>query len=503
MFQNTLEWLAWRADGIGSSDGPALMGKSKYKSKLNLWKEKFHKIIEEQNVEPNFIQAKGHRLEVVCRGIFEFRTGREWKPKLFTHSEFPWIRASMDGWNEELREGWECKYMGKDLYLALIDTTKSILERVPAVYLDQICHQFLVTNAVAITLSGVNDTIEVDEAGNPVKIFAHLRIPLTDELKTYIQTVYMPALFDFWKSIQDGVEPEPEKVDAVKIENEALGQLVMKYAELDKDEKKYKNLKEKCKELIFKHPARSHTKMEYLGNSIQLVPGGFDTDYKGALEAFFSWIHQLKTAYLNFELTNDDVANSISSFPDKPNMEKYMKARADSFKVTVKKEKKDDKGKDNAGGIPGGDGQKELTTMATGNSGNDGDLSKESSTGNDSSAPLSDSSASVPNADVGHIPPKKVNDDQFDFVNPVTKKRPRGWDKKEIAEKIKYCIKESKATGIGAANAKIFLDFAEKMESYLDSLPPVAEPVDKAKEMADKLLSEETVGGITFSKETV
>lgn len=496
MFQNTLEWLAWRADGIGSSDGPALMGKSKYKSKLNLWKEKFHKIIEEQNVEPNFIQAKGHRLEVVCRGIFEFRTGREWKPKLFTHSEFPWIRASMDGWNEELKEGWECKYMGKDLYLALIDTTKSILERIPAVYLDQICHQFLVTGAIAITLSGVNDTIEVDEAGNPVKIFAHLRIPLTDELKTYIQNVYMVELFAFWKSIQDGVEPEPEKVDAVKIENEALGQLVMKYAELDKDEKKYKNLKEKCKELIFKHPARSHTKMEYNGNNIQLVPGGFDTDYKGALEAFFSWIHQLKTAALNFEINQHDVWQSITGFPDKPNMEKYMKARADSFKVTVKKEKKDEKEKANTNGIPGDVSGGTPDALATGNSETNG---TKPVSGNDSSNESSNADASVPT--VGHIPPNKVNDDQFDFVNPVTKKRPRGWDKKEIKDKISYCIKESKATGIGAANAKIFLDFAEKMESYLDSLPPVAEPVDKAKELADKILSEETVGGITFSKE--
>lgn len=495
IMQNTFQWLEWRAQGIGSSDGPALMGKSKYKSKLNLWKEKFHKIIEEQNVEPNFIQAKGHRLEVVTRGIFEFRTGREWKPKLFTHKDYPWIRASMDGWNDEINEGWECKYMGKDLYLALIDTAKSILERIPAVYLDQICHQFLVSGANAITLSGVNDTIEVDEMGNKVKIFAHLRIPMTDELKTYISDVYWPALTAFWESIQNGVEPEPEKVDAITIDNEALGQLVVKYAEIDKEEKKYKGMKEKCKELIFKHPARTHTKMEYLGNSIQLVPGGFDTDYKGALEAFFSWVHQLKTAYLNFELTNDDVANSISSFPDKPNMEKYMKARNDSFKVTVKKEKKDDKAKLN--GVLGDNGKSETDAMANGVHENDGIGENKKM---DNEAAYNEGASAI----VGHIPARKVNDDQFDFVNPKTKQRPRGWRNKTVQDKIQYCIKEAKTIGIGAANAKIFLDFAEKMEEYLDSLPPETKPVDPTIALADQLLKDrdaETVGGITFSKE--
>lgn len=438
IFQNTIEWLQWRVLGIGSSDGPIIMGKSKFKTKLELWNEKFNKIVKEDD-EPNFIQKKGHRLEVYVRGIMEFRTGREWKPKLFTHEKFPFMRASLDGWNEEIREGWECKYMGQEMFLNLMDLKKSIMERIPEEYLDQICHQFFVTNANAITLSGVCDTLEVDEAGNKLKTVGHLRIPLTEELKNYIVEKYAPAAFAFWESIQKGEKPEEEKRDVVEITDADLQEKILKYAELHAQENKIKNEKDDFKRLIYSHPARTHGNMIYKGHKIYIMAGAQETDYKAAFKDFCSWLHQLKTAALNFEIDMNTVWQSITSFPDQPNLEKYITTKKDSLVIRTGKPPK---------------------------------------------------TAAEEGLDfkVGHVPPKKHNDDPYDFILPTTGRRPVNWVKKSIPERIEYLEKHiKKEKDISELDRKMINDFIELMSKML---PPEPEP-KTAEQIVDEVLNEE------------
>ena len=75
MEQNTTEWLNYRREGIGASDASIIMGKSKYKTIQELWEEKTG-LVEPDN-KTNFIQKKGHDLEIKARYFIELETGKD------------------------------------------------------------------------------------------------------------------------------------------------------------------------------------------------------------------------------------------------------------------------------------------------------------------------------------------------------------------------------------------------------------------------------------------
>ena len=95
------EWLKLRHDGIGGSDVAAVMGISKYKSPLKVYKEKLGLVHEEQS--GNVFIKKGKDLEALIRDQYVVPYMYE-KGYYVKHPEFmiingtcPWLRANLDG----------------------------------------------------------------------------------------------------------------------------------------------------------------------------------------------------------------------------------------------------------------------------------------------------------------------------------------------------------------------------------------------------------------------
>lgn len=91
--QGTAEWLRWRADGIGGSDAPSIMGVSPYASAAKLLREKLG--IDQR--EQTFAMRRGSRLEEQARRAVEDASGHLFEPACMQSFDRPWMRASLDG----------------------------------------------------------------------------------------------------------------------------------------------------------------------------------------------------------------------------------------------------------------------------------------------------------------------------------------------------------------------------------------------------------------------
>lgn len=149
MEQGSKDWLEWRQQGIGSSDAPVIMGVSPYKKLQRLWEEKLG--LTKQR-ESTFIMRRGNRMEPVARAAYELETGMRMPPAVGFHSEFPFLRVSLDGFNEDANILLEIKYAGKKDHALAIDG------KVPDKYWPQIQHQLLVTGALEAHYFSYNES---------------------------------------------------------------------------------------------------------------------------------------------------------------------------------------------------------------------------------------------------------------------------------------------------------------------------------------------------------
>jgi putative phage-type endonuclease len=199
MQQNTDSWEKWRQEGIGSSDAPVIMGVSPWKTPLQLWEEK---IGIRQGFQGNNATIRGHQMEPKARAAFELEMGIEFIPMVAEHFNFPYMRASLDGWNAEEQAVLEIKCPGKEDH----DLAKS--GKVPEKYWPQLQHQLFVTGGKVAYYYSYDG-----ESG--------ITIPV------YPDHEYMKQLFekeqDFWEMVVNKKQPEPSSKDAVILEeNEAL-----------------------------------------------------------------------------------------------------------------------------------------------------------------------------------------------------------------------------------------------------------------------------------------
>lgn len=92
------EWKLWRRYGIGGSDAPIILGYSKYKSILQLWKEKTGREMCEEECEdgPSYF---GHVFESVIKKEFMKRTGLKVRARndMLQSEEYPFMLADLDG----------------------------------------------------------------------------------------------------------------------------------------------------------------------------------------------------------------------------------------------------------------------------------------------------------------------------------------------------------------------------------------------------------------------
>lgn len=269
LIQNTPEWLAWRHKGIGASEANIIMGVSLHKTPLELWKEKTNPVEKkEDDKNMRFICDKGHILEEVARKNYELETFMDWKPKLVEYGEETRLRASLDGWGEELNAVWECKYMGAEKYKALKNNDLPVRERVPKEYWPQLMHQVMVTGADQVHLTGIIDHKVNKELDKHETDQFTLSFNVGGEHVIYIEKELLPKLIEFIGFVDNKIKPTVSKDDSVQSKDAELGKLLTKYksvkTKLSKLEKEEKELKKQ----IFGITLKIHNRVDCKGYKI-------------------------------------------------------------------------------------------------------------------------------------------------------------------------------------------------------------------------------------------
>jgi len=167
------EWLEWRRQGIGASDAAAILNISPWVSRLQLWKEKVLGIQQKDNP----FMARGRALEDEALGCFMMETGFFLDSQVQkVHPEREWMRATLDGWNEQDRILVEVK-------------VKALDDEIPKHYYAQVQHQMEVV--------GVPSMFYYSYDGNRGKI---LKI---DKNPSFIETL-IEEEERFWEWVQRG-----------------------------------------------------------------------------------------------------------------------------------------------------------------------------------------------------------------------------------------------------------------------------------------------------------
>ena len=144
-----------RRAGVGSSDSPIIMGFSGYKTPYQLYRDKLGLDSDTEDKETE-LQYWGNQLEPLI--VSHFRRLHDVDvtlPDTLVSKEYPHMRANLDGWipewNAVLEVKCSDKYMRNEWGVDGTDT-------IPMLYLVQVAHQCIVTNAdkgiIAVLIGG-------------------------------------------------------------------------------------------------------------------------------------------------------------------------------------------------------------------------------------------------------------------------------------------------------------------------------------------------------------
>lgn len=233
MEQRTDNWLEWRKAGLGASDAPIVMGVSPWCTPYQLWEQKTGRVVKDFS---NWATQRGNEMEPRARVDLEFKLGLDFPAILSEHPEIPFMRASLDGWNEECKIVLEIKCPGK------ADHDKAKEGEIPEKYYPQLQHQLFVTGGkTAYYYSYAEDENKVGEG--------HLVIVLPD---LEYQKKLLAKMMKFWKCVQEDTEPELTDKDFKSVKNKDIHNLLLEW-KASKDnlqilEKRLESLKSKILE---------------------------------------------------------------------------------------------------------------------------------------------------------------------------------------------------------------------------------------------------------------
>jgi putative phage-type endonuclease len=185
---NRATWLEWRKKGLGASDSPIIMGVSPWMTRYDLWMQKTGQKITKDGVNSNWAIDRGNRLEPLARAHYELMVGFSAPAILCEHPKYPFIRASLDGYNAENQIVLEIKCPGR------VDHDKAMRGKIPMKYYPQVQHQLFVSNAKKadyFSFDGHNGVI-VEVTPDPI----------------YIAWM-LGELIKFWEAINLKIPPEP------------------------------------------------------------------------------------------------------------------------------------------------------------------------------------------------------------------------------------------------------------------------------------------------------
>lgn len=231
------EWQALRYHGIGGSDAGVMMHDNPYKTKRQLYEERYNNIHVDLSHEVAI--KKGRDLEDLILDKFVKQTGKVcYKPnEMYYHPDFPHMKANLDGIihaENALAEFKFITYQGEGGWLNANGEWTA-----PKYYYAQCQHYMFVTGAEKTYLCGL-----LESQWELVII----EIPRDEE---YIMNLKIEE-FKFWNRLQDGIPPD-EIFTANELTDEELRSIQEKSHEVDPlvDELAYERLanKETIKEL--------------------------------------------------------------------------------------------------------------------------------------------------------------------------------------------------------------------------------------------------------------
>jgi putative phage-type endonuclease len=232
MEQQSETWHEWRGKGLGSSDAPIIMGTSPWKTAYQLWEEKTKKV--KNTFKGNFATDRGNRLEPMIRACYEFEQNHEAPPILCSNPQYPFIRASLDGYCVAKNIILEIKAPGQ------VDHATALEGKVPEKYYPQLQHQLLAMPEAKLCHYYSSDGKE-----------SRALVEVTRDPE--YQEKLLEALTKFWKCVAEDTPPELTDRDFKRISSRELEDLLIDYGHLTQNIAKLEETLSEIKAKILNH----------------------------------------------------------------------------------------------------------------------------------------------------------------------------------------------------------------------------------------------------------
>jgi putative phage-type endonuclease len=141
LVQGTPEWHEFRRKHIGASECAAIMKGGC--AALHVYKSKEPDYLDETNAA----QFHGQKTEGEARDFFKFKHDIEWIPVVGEHEDYPWMSASLDGWDGFTVLEIKCP-VSEERFAKI-----KITDEAPKDYIWQVQHQLCVSEAKAAILA--------------------------------------------------------------------------------------------------------------------------------------------------------------------------------------------------------------------------------------------------------------------------------------------------------------------------------------------------------------
>jgi putative phage-type endonuclease len=200
LVQGSPEWHEWRKGGVGGSDAAIIKmwHEHPFSSPYQLWQLKMGLIKEtEFTGDQKRAVDRGHDLEPVARELFIKATGIHIEPSCFIHPDYPFVRASLDGVNEDHSIIVELKCPLKWEY-----HKHAVEGKIWDYYYVQIQHQLAVTGADFALFASYFPEAEKEEDRFVI-------CPVVKPKHSFIEDLLVREK-NFWQCVVKGIPPTDE-----------------------------------------------------------------------------------------------------------------------------------------------------------------------------------------------------------------------------------------------------------------------------------------------------